>query len=239
MGRAPESSLSESLAPKGLVEIFVTRGAPKHILIGATPNRFGIPVCTDHKLDFTDCEILDTTRIHNIILNQGKNVVINSLTEYSGLALARMAVGDRGTIPSDSTVPKTPVATMTGLYNEVYRSDVEAVIKNTAGTLHEVRLVKTFEAKKIPITAFSNQAKPVLNEVSLIMIDPTRLPQPRAAVIGPYIYPIQGVPPLESSYPYNYPPTDEVAFSLRTFKSVPFEAATDMSITIRYTIYIE
>jgi hypothetical protein len=37
----------------------------------------------------------------------------------------------------------------------------------------------------------------------------------------------------------NTPDADESMFSIRTFKSVPFEAANEIAVTIRYTIYIE
>jgi len=241
MGRCSRSLIkkNENIAPKGLVEIFVTRGAPKHLLTGRIENKYGLPLCTDHRLDFTDCELLNVSRVHNIILNQGKDSVITGLTSYTGLFLARLAVGDRGTIPSDAAVPKTPTGDMTGLYNEVYRSDAEAIVRNTGGSIHEVRLVKTFSAVDINITAFSNQAKPVINEVCLVMIDPAALPMPRSPVQGPYNYPLALPYPYPPISPYNYPPPDEVVFSIRTFRSVPFEASTGTSITIRYTIYIE
>jgi hypothetical protein len=133
-------------------------------------------------------------------------------------------MGDRGTIPSDPTVPKVPVATMSALYNEVYRADAEAVVLDVGTpTVHEVKFVKTFSAVAIPITSFSNQAKPVINEVGLIMINPALPPPlPRPDVAAP-----------------DDPPADEVLFAIRTFKSVPFEASNDISVTIRYTIFIE
>lgn len=240
MGADPSRNFKDSLGPQGRVEIFVTKGRPKLRLMGYIENGDKSPFYSDHRLDFTHCQIIDKIDIQNIILNQGKDAIIDSLTTGTIKKLTRMAVGDRGTIPSDSTVPKVPTATMTGLYNEVYRSDAEAIIKNIGtATIHEVKLVKTFAAVDVPITAFSNQTKPVINEVGLVMINPagsagaTRLP-----ISGPYIYPT-GTPPEIAVSPYNYPPTDEVVFSLRTYKSVPFEAANDIAVTIRYTIYIE
>jgi hypothetical protein len=134
-----------------------------------------------------------------------------------------MAVGDRGTIPQDSTVPKVPVDTQTTLYNEVYRADVDAVVLNVGTpTTHEVKFIKSFSSLIIPITAFSNQAAPVVSEVALITVDTGVTPLPRAPVAYPTL-----------------PDADEKMFSIRTFKSVPFEAANEISVTIRYTIYIE
>ena len=77
--------------------------------------------------------------------------------------------------------------------------------------------------KQGPITAFSNQANPIVNEVGLVMADLFGgNPLPRAPVAAP-----------------DPPDADEEVFSIRTFKSVPFEAANEIAITIRYTIFIE
>lgn len=215
----------DGLSAHGKVEIFVTKGKPVIHKFGKLPGYFGLrAVYEDHRIEFTQCELLDIIEDKNIILNQGKDSVITSLTTGYILSLARVAIGDRGTIPSDSTVPKVPVPTMTGLYNEVYRADAEAIILNVGTpTIHEVKLVKTFAAVDIPITAFSNQSKPVVNEVGVIMLNPALPPPlPRPPVAAPDI-----------------PPGDEVMFALRTYKSVPFEISSDIAVTFRYTIYIE
>lgn len=232
MSYPPKTIFSDKLYPQGLVEIFVTRGKPTLHTWGALPSKPGFPqVYTDHRIEFSDCELIAKHVRKNIIVNQGKDAVIRSLTTGNLLVIARMCVGDRGTLPSDSTVPKVPTPTMTTLYNEVNRSDVEAVILNVGSpSIHEVKFVKTFNAagtNKIPITAFSNQSKPVLNEVGIVMFDPAMPPPlPRPDNYGPYT-------------PSNQPPSDEVLFAIRTFKSVPFEESNDMSVTIRYTIFIE
>ena len=232
MRPSPQTICSDKLYPQGLVEIFVTQGRPTLHTWGELPTQPGYPkVYTDHRIEFSDCTLLSKQVRKNIIVNLGKDAVIRSLTTGNLLVIARMCVGDRGTIPSDPTVPKVPTPTMTTLYNEVNRSDIEATILNVGTpTVHEVKFVKTFYAAgtdKIPITAFSNQSKPVLNEVGLIMFDPAMPPPlPRPDNYGPYT-------------PSNLPPSDEVLFALRTFKSVPFEEANDMSVTIRYTIFIE
>lgn len=230
--RSEQNTVKDQLYPQGLVEVFVTRGRPAILTYDEIPSKPGMAkVFGRHEIDFTGCEMVDTFSRKNIIVNAGKDAVIRSLTTGNILSLVRMSVGDRGAIPSDPTVPKVPVPTMTTLYNEVYRADAEAIMLNVGTpTIHEVKLVKTFSAAgpdKIPITAFSNQSKPVLNEVGLILMDPSMPPPlPRPPVVGPYT-------------PLNQPPADEVLFSIRTFKSVPFEESNDMSVTIRYTIFIE
>jgi len=216
---------TDRLYPKGRLEIFTTRGKPTLELFGPLSTLSGFPkVYEAHNLDFSKVQVLDKLDIMNILVNNGKDAVIRSLTTGNLNVIARMAIGDRGTIPSDSTVPKVPVSTQTGLFNEVYRDDVDATILNVgAPTIHEVKFVKSFSSLLIPITAFSNQALPVVNEAGLITADIlSGAPLPRAPVAAP-----------------NTPDADEKLFSIRTFKSVPFEAANEISVTIRYTIFIE
>lgn len=223
--------LGDGLKPQGKVEIFVTRGVPtitpgKQISRGFSPEiEARLPKIYDSaEIDFSKTSVIRTEEIKNIILNKGKDRVINSLTTGFNRAIARMAIGDRGTIPSDQTVPKVPVATMSALYNEVYRDDVDVTVLNIGtATNHEVKFIKTFSALDIPITSFSNQANPIVNEIGLVMCDLLGgNPLPRVPVSAP-----------------NAPDADEELFSIRTFKSVPFESANEISITIRYTVFIE
>ena len=163
----------------------------------------------------------------NIILYQGKAEVIRTLSVISPSTkpriITRMAVGDQGTIPSDSTVPKVPVASQTSLYHEVFRTDMSSATLTTSGSTNQCQFVTTFDATTVPITAFSNPSQPRLNEVGLVIIDPTALAGiSRSPVISPAS-----------------PPVDEVLFSLRTFKSVPFDAADGVTVTVRYTISIQ
>jgi hypothetical protein len=158
----------------------------------------------------------------NVILNQGKSETIRSLSSGTSKVLARMAIGDRGALPSDPTVPKTPDATLTKLYSEVYRQDVDVTSVTTSGSTNEILLVTTFKAVDIPLSAYSDQTNPVVNEVGLIMIDQiTGAPLPRPPVASP-----------------NLCDADETMFALRTYKSVPFEAANETAVTVRYTIFI-
>ena len=218
-------SISENFQLRGLVEVFTSRGKPRmKDLGGHMPNKFDLPVCRLGTLDFSGCALLDYQKLENVILYTGKDKVIESLTTGFINTIARMAIGDRGTIPSDQTVPKVPTADLEGLYNEVYRADVDSIILDIGsddGT-HEVKFIKTFSAVEIPLTSYSNQASPIINEVSLVTADLLAgNPLPRPPIAAP-----------------NLPDADEAFFSLRTFKSVPFEAANEISITIRYTIFI-
>lgn len=218
--------MKESLGLKGKLDIFVTKGAKPSIINGPElPTRAGYPrVYKSAKIDFSQTKIIDEQHIHNIILNLGKDRVIETLTTGFINVIARMAIGDRGTIPSDQTVPKVPTADQTTLFNEVYRDDVDTTTLDVGTpTVHEVTFIKTFSALEVPITAFSNQANPLVNEVALVMADLLGgAPLPRPPVASP-----------------DTPDADEELFSTRTFKSVPFEAANEITVTIRYTIFIE
>lgn len=235
--------------------------------------------------------------LKNILLYQGNAEIIRGLTSSSPLTpriITRMAIGDQGTIPSDQTIPKVPVKTMTGLYHEVARQDVDsatqtlysptgftytgntvinndaltglsstagvtigmvvtgtgiplgsvvvqiltptsvqisnnAVSSNTginitfAGTVNECEFSATFDAVDIPITSFSNPSNPIVNEVGLIIIDPAAV----GGIVRPPVYAPNAVDP------------DEVVLSIRTFNSVPFLAANDISISVRYTLFTE
>jgi hypothetical protein len=172
-------------------------------------------------------ELLDYQDLHNIILYQGNAEVIRTLSTISPTTkpriITRMAVGDLGTIPADPTVPKVPVKTMTALYHEIYRKDCDSRTLTLSGSTNKCQFVATFAATDIVISAYSNPSQPRVNEVGLIIIDPTA-PSGlvRSAVTSP-----------------NVPPSDEVLLSIRTFKSIPFEIANDVSVTIRYTLYME
>jgi len=218
------SGIKEALIPKGKVEIFVSKKRPKIILGPKIAKITHQNIYEYAELDFSESGLISKQELMNIVVNQGKDRVINSLTTGFIRTVARMSVGDRGTIPSDSTVPKVPTADQTEIFNEVYRDDLDVTTLDIGTpTVHEVKFIKTFSALDVPITSFSNQANPVINEVGLIMADLLGgAPLPRPPVASPAL-----------------PDADEELFATRTFKSVPFEAANEIEITIRYTIFIE
>lgn len=212
----------DGMSMHGKVEMFVTQGKPRLDLLDVTHGRGGIKFAKKCDIIYEPSQLIRQETMHNIIVNTGKDKVITALVQGQIHQIGRMAIGDRGAFPSDLTQPKTPTEDMTELYNEIYRGDVDAVIPNVGlPGVHEVQFVKTFEAVLIPITAFSNQATSIINEVALITFDETQGPLPRPPIIAPAT-----------------PQADESMFSIRTFKSVPFEVANEISVTIRYTIFI-
>ncbi len=243
-------------------------------------------------------ELVDFFKERNIVLFQGNAEVVRTLSVISPATqprvITRMAIGDQGTIPSDSTVPKVPVKTATTLFHEIYRKDIDSrtptlysptgfsytgnttlgsnlltgmsstigivigmavagtgipvgavvseivnasTVKMSAaanssnsgitiafvGTVNECQFITTFDAVDVPLSSFANPSQPRVNEVGLVIIDPTAA----GGLVRP---PVAGPSP-------NQP--DEVLMSIRCFKSVPFEIANDVSVTIRYTIFTE
>lgn len=225
-------NVSEKLEPKGKVEIFVTKSKP-NIRRGKPKIKKGKEIYRDYRtgqvmydkatIDFSECIILDKQELKNIILVEGKNSAISGLAIGTMKPIFRMAIGDRGALASDPQVPKVPTEDQGGLFNEVYRDDVDTVTLDVSANKHEAKFIKTFSAADVPITSFSNQANPVINEVMLVAGDLFGgNPQPRPPVTPPDV-----------------PDTDEEPFAMRAHKSVPFEVADDISITFKYTIYIE
>jgi hypothetical protein len=216
----------DALNMQGYVEVFVTSGltAPSQF-INSMPSRMAEdPEAARAWVELEGGKLFDCFGGKNIIVDTGKDKVIEALVAGSINQIGRMAIGDRGTLPSDSTVPKVPTGTMTALFNEVYRKNIDASTLNigTPG-VHEVKFTASFDAVDVPISSFSNQTQPVVNEVALVTFD-------------------QGVADLSTRGPVaspNTPSADEKMFSMRTFKSVPFEASNEISVTIRYTIFID
>jgi hypothetical protein len=177
-------------------------------------------------------EILDWQKLENILFYQGNAEIIKAISRISPATyprvINRMCVGDQGTIPSDSTVPKVPtkdlpqVISTSGLYHEIYRKDIDTRNENISGSTNECEFVATFDAADIALSAFSNPSQPRLNEVGLVLINPAA---PAGIVRTPVTAPTT-------------PPADEVVLSIRCFKSIPFEVANSVSVTIRYTIFM-
>lgn len=170
--------------------------------------------------------LVDVQEHQNIILSQGHAEIIRTLVSVAPTApriVNRMCIGDQGTIPSNAAVPKVPTRDMSGLFNEIFRKDCEARTVRTEGATNECQFITTFSASELPSTAYSNPSEPRVNEVGLVLIDP--------AAAGGLVRPSVAAP--------EQPPEDEKVLSIRCFKSIPFEQANDVSVTIRYTISLE
>ena len=167
-------------------------------------------------------KLVDRITDRNIILNQGKAETIMAYATGSSRIFARMAIGDRGALPSNPLIPRVPEASRTGLFSEVYRQDVEVTSTTTEGSTNRILLVTTFRALDVPTSAFTDLTNPVINELGLVMVNlTTGNPLPRTPIASP-----------------NAPDADEAIFAMRTFRTVPFEASNETAVTARYTISI-
>ena len=94
---------------------------------------------------------------------------------------------------------------------------------SVTGAANQAQFISEFDASSIALSAYSNPSNPVINEVGLVLINP-------AAPAGLNRLPVTAP---------TMPPSDEVVMSIRCFPSIPFTLANSVSITIRYTIYME
>jgi len=188
--------LQDRLQPEGFVEIFVYKGK----------------------------KLVEVIKEKNIILWQGRAETIKAISQTSPFlyerVINRMVIGDLGTIPADSQVPKVPTPDLLGLYHEIYRKDIAAKTIVTTFGDNYCQFTATFNASDVPLTSFANPTQPRVNEVGLVFIDP------QVAVVRPDVY----AP--------NAPQVDEVVASIRCFKSIPFDLSNDVSVTVRYTLYM-
>lgn len=149
----------------------------------------------------------------------GSNVIV-SLISTIGLSVG-MTISGTG-VPAGAVITGIPTSTSVTMSVNATSSNSGTAL-NFAGTVNECQFIATFDAASVALTAFSNPSQPRVNEVGLIIIDPTAS---GGLVRSPVTSP-------------DSPESDEVLMSVRTFKSVPFEAANDISITIKYTVYTE
>jgi len=165
--------------------------------------------------------LIDEFTAENIVLYQGKASIITGLVNPTAVIIGRMAIGDRGTVPSDPTVPRTVAPSATRLFHEVYRQNIQTAIITTIDADNSATFTTIFRAVDIPITSYLDQTKPVINEVALVLVDTLMPPAVRPPVAAP-----------DPQFP------GEQLFAIRTFRTIPFEAASDTTISLKYSIMI-
>jgi len=168
--------------------------------------------------------IIHSEKGKNVVLNVGKYEVMTILRddawgptpptrEIGGVvkSIARLAVGDGGADPGTLLVPKALDKTRTSLFHEVWRQDFSTLTKPTQSSIQTVTDVLS---NTIPVANY-NPANGgyFLNEAGLIISLP-----------GVYV--------AGTSDPA------EVNFTHKTFKSIDFDPALNMTATVRWTIYI-
>jgi len=151
-------------------------------------------------------------------LVSGSPVVTTTTT--SGMATG-MSVSGTG-IPSGSIIASINSSTQFTI-GPASATASGAQTLTISGAANQVQFTAQFNAVDIGLTAYTNPSNPVINEVGLVLINPAA---PSGIIRTPVTAPTT-------------PPSDEVVMSLRTFPSIPFTIANDVSVTIRYTVYME
>jgi hypothetical protein len=134
----------------------------------------------------------------------------------------RMALGDQGAVIGSPFTPKVPDATWparTGLFHEVTRRDIGSF---SHPTTKSARFSTTFNSSAVDVSSFSSLPN-IVSEAALIIRDPTGAPFADTQ--------INKAPPdvLDPS---------ESMFSMRTFKSTPFDPADAVVLTAMWTVFI-
>lgn len=161
----------------------------------------------------------------NFIVNVGKQVVMDQLAqlfEPGRRTMRRMGLGDQGAITGSPFTPKVPDATWparTALFHELGRKNID-IITSTAP--RAIRFMTAFLSSNFDPTSYSAAPK-ICSEASLYLGDP-------ADGVVTLIQPNKAPPTV--------PPVTDVMFSTRTFKSVPFDPADGVTVTVTWTIFI-
>lgn len=159
----------------------------------------------------------------NFIVDLGHESVIDILEGTSaGHYIFRMALGDDGTLTGQPFVPKVPDASwpaFTTLFHEVIRSNIDT---STQPTTKSMRFLTAFQSSVVDTTSFSSGPNYVVNEAGLFVSDGTQTGSQQ----------INKTPPDSVD-------ASEKLFSIRAFKSVPFDPAESITLTIAWTIFVQ
>lgn len=160
-------------------------------------------------------KIIDEFVSENIIVDNGKQKLIDALGSGNIDQIFRLSIGCNGAAESDLFQPKIPERNRTSLFWEVYRKDVGSYVVGT----RQITFVVSFNSPDIPDSSFKNASQRYINEAALIMGDG-----------------VSGGPDIISPA---LPDIDESMFSMRCFKSIPFDAGDDVALTLRWTVFIQ
>lgn len=166
----------------------------------------------------------------NYILDKGHELAIDILCGDVKSQIGRMAIGDQGTLTGQPYVPKVPDSTWparTALFHEVLRKDDEVSPSSpTQPTAKSMRFLCSFTSASIDTTSFTNSPY-VINEAGLYVMPST--------AVGAGSYGIEQI----NKIPPDTPGVGQNLFSMRTFKSQPFDPADTLTLTIAWTIFVQ
>jgi len=164
----------------------------------------------------------------NFIVDGGKQAVIQQLGQFfetDRRAMRRMSLGDQGAILGSPFTPKVPDVSWparTQLFHELGRKNIGSFLFPTTKS---VRFVTSFLSSDFDDTSYSALPR-ICSEASLYIGNPDLVADPITGLIQPNKV---GPDPI---------PVDDVMFSTRTFKSVPFDPLDAVTVTVTWTIFI-
>jgi hypothetical protein len=163
----------------------------------------------------------------NFLLDQGLTATRDVLIGASGGgrsgSIFRMAIGDGGCPAGQLFSPKQPDVTWpsrTGLYHEVLRQDVSVFDRPTAFSM---RFTSSFNSAEVDVSSYSLASR-VVNEAALIF--------------GDGVLAVGGDKRQINKVPADLADSDEVAVSVRTFKSTSFEPTDNVVLTVTWTLSV-
>jgi hypothetical protein len=199
------------------------QNSEKHKNKEAPMFRDGLSFRGEIKLEFFNRygRLINVIEDKNFIVDLGHELVIDILTGTVNSKVFRMAIGDDGTLTGQPFVPKTPDATwpaITGLFHELIRKNIDTTTQPTTKTM---RFLASFASADIDDSSFSSSPKSV-NEASLIISSGTET----------------GLQQINKTTPDTLDPSEKM-FSIRTFKSQPFDPADTLTLSITWTIFVQ
>jgi len=157
----------------------------------------------------------------NFIVDLGHELVVDILSGTVSSKIFRMAIGDQGTISGQPFVPKAPDATWparTGLFHELIRQNNNVPTQPTSKSM---RFLNSFQSANIDTTSFSTSPR-VVNEAALIISSGSET----------------GRQQVNKTPPDSLDPSENM-FSIRTFKSQPFDPADTLTLSVAWTIFVQ
>ena len=185
--------------------------------------RDGLSFRGEIRLEFFDRNgrLVNVIEDKNFIVDLGHELVIDILTGTVSSKIFRMAIGDNGTLVGQPYVAKTPDATWparTGLFHELIRRNIDTTSQPSTKTM---RFLASFQSGDIDNSSFSSSPK-FVNEAALIVSSGLETGQQQ----------------INKTVPDSLDPSENM-FSIRTFKSQPFDPASTLTLSIAWTIFVQ
>jgi len=183
--------------------------------------RDGLSFRGEIKLEFfNNGKLINVIEDKNFVLDLGHELVVDILSGTVSSKVFRMAIGDGGTLTGQPFIPKAPDATwpsLTALFHEMIRKNIDTV---SQPTVKSMKFLSSFASADIDASSFTSSPKSV-NEAALIISSGLET----------------GKQQINKTFPDTLDPSENL-FSIRTFKSQPFDPADTLTLSITWTIFV-